>query len=107
MSGRKSREKGRRAELALVHFLQNLGFAAEKTSRTGYTGSDLTVPLLGRDCTVEVKVRANGFRELYRWLQDSDLLIIRSDRHEPLVVVPLKLAAEIATIAEHKKGIPA
>jgi hypothetical protein len=38
MSGRESREKGRRTELALVHLLQKLGFAAEKTSRTGYSG---------------------------------------------------------------------
>jgi hypothetical protein len=46
-----------------------------------------------------VKVRANGFRELYRWLIDRDILIVRADRSEPLVVVPLKLAAEIAVKA--------
>jgi hypothetical protein len=83
-----------------VHFLQNLGFAAEKTSRTGYSGNDISVPLLGVDRSVEVKVRADGFRELYRWLNGADFLVVKADRAEPLVVVPLRLAAEIAKRAE-------
>ena len=47
----------------------------------------------------EVKCRADGFREMYKWLIDRDILIIRADRSEPLVVLPLKLAAEIAAKA--------
>jgi hypothetical protein len=31
-------------------------------------------------------------------------LIVKADRLEPLVVLPLKLAAEIAMIAERQKG---
>jgi hypothetical protein len=57
--GRASRRKGVRGELALVRFLQARGFAAEKSSRTGYRGPDLSVPLLGRDLKCEVKVRRN------------------------------------------------
>ena len=34
---------------------------AEKCSRTGYTGPDLTMPLLSVDRAVEVKCRADGF----------------------------------------------
>jgi hypothetical protein len=49
--------------------------------------------------------RGNGFRELYRWLDGADLLIVRSDRREPLVVLPMKLAPEIAAIAEMKKKV--
>jgi hypothetical protein len=63
----------------------------------------LSVPLLGVNRCVEVKCRANGFRELYAWLEGRDLLIIRADRREPLAVVPLRLAVEIATQAEHHK----
>jgi hypothetical protein len=103
MSNR-SRRKGAREELALVRRLQNAGFAAEKDSRTGYTGHDLTAPLLGVDRRVEVKVRGNGFNQLYDWLTGRDLLIVKADRREPLVVVPLRLAAEIAAVAEKKKG---
>jgi hypothetical protein len=61
------------------------------------------VPLLGVDRRVEVKVRGNGFRELYHWLDGADLLIVKADRLEPLVVLPLKLAAEIAAQAEKNK----
>jgi hypothetical protein len=94
-------------ERALVRYLQDHGFAAEKSSRTGYTGHDLTVPMLGLDRRVEAKVRANGFKELYQWLDGADLLIVRADRKEPLVVVPLRLAAEVAAVAEgHKASSP-
>ena len=33
----------------------------------------------------------------------SDVLIVRADRYEPLVVVPLKFAANIAALAEATK----
>jgi Holliday junction resolvase len=101
--GNASRDKGSRTERAIVALLQAEGFAAEKCSRTGYTGPDLTVPLLGVDRSVEVKVRGNGFVRLYDWLAGRDLLIVRADRREPLVVIPLKLAVEIATAAERRR----
>ncbi|MCP1915915.1 hypothetical protein J2R96_008395 [Bradyrhizobium elkanii] len=105
--GRKSREKGNRTERAIVRFLQDRGFAAERVPLSGSAGGsylgDLTVPLVGVDRVVEVKCRAAGFKELYRWLIDRDMLIVRADRSEPLVVLPLKLAAEIASAADKNK----
>jgi hypothetical protein len=62
------------------------------------------MPLLGSDKVVEVKCRADGFRELYRWLEGRDLLVVKADRRDPLVVLPLRLAAEIAAAAERGKG---
>ena len=103
MSGKRSRNKGQRGELALVHLLQDNGFAAEKISGLYKPGADISVPFLGVDRLVEVKIRANGFRELYRWLVGRDLLIVRSNRSEPLVVLPMSLAIEVAKIAERKK----
>lgn len=101
--GRSSRDKGNRAERAIVKFLQERGFAAERVPLSGSAGGsylgDLTVPVLNVDRVVEVKCRADGFRELYKWLIDRDILIVRADRSEPLVVLPLKLAAEIAAKA--------
>jgi hypothetical protein len=106
VGGKASRQKGNRAERALVKFLQSRGFAAERVPLSGSAGGsylgDLTVPILNVDRVVEVKCRADGFRELYRWLIDRDILIVRADRSEPLVVLPLKLAAEIAAKAEGK-----
>jgi hypothetical protein len=101
--GRASRQKGNRAERAVVKFLIDRGFAAERVPLSGSAGGsykgDLTVPVLGVDRVVEVKVRAKGFRQLYDWLDDRDFLIVRADRSEPLVILPLKLAAEIAAKA--------
>ena len=106
--GRKSREKGCRFERALVRLFQEHGLGAERVPLSGSAGGtfqgDLTVPVLGRDLRIEAKVRAGGFRELYGWLRDSDALIVRADRKEALVVVPLRLAVEIAAAAERGKG---
>ena len=105
--GRASRDKGNRSERAIVKFLQDRGFAAERVPLSGSAGGsylgDLTVPILDVDRVVEVKARANGFRQLYDWLIGRDILIVRADRSEPLVVLPLKLAAEIASAADSNK----
>jgi hypothetical protein len=89
-----------RTELAIVRLLQDRGFAAEKISRMYKRGPDLSMPLFGVDRRIEVKCRCRGFKEIYAWLGGADLLIIKADRLEPLVVLPLKLAAEIAETAE-------
>jgi Holliday junction resolvase len=107
--GRASRQKGNRTERALVRYLQERGLAADRMPLSGSAGGrysgDLTVPVLGLDHRVEVKVRANGFQRLYEWLNGADLLIVRADRKEPLIVVPLRLATEVAAVAEgHKAG---
>jgi Holliday junction resolvase len=105
--GRASREKGNRAERALVRMLQEHSLAAERVPLSGAArgrfGGDVSVPLLGIDRRIEVKARANGFVRLYDWLDGADFLVIKADRREPLVVVPLKLAAEIAAAAERGK----
>src|SRR6516165_9032299 len=98
--GRASRRKGLDAERVLVRYLQSRGLNATKTSRTGYAGTDLSVDLLGIERRVECKVRSHGFRQLYEWLANSDVLVIRADRKEPLCVLPLWLAAEVAAVAE-------
>jgi hypothetical protein len=97
MSGRASRDKGNRAERAIVNLLS--GFKAERVPLSGSAGGsylgDLTVPIAGVSRVVEVKVRAKGFRQLYDWLINRDILIVMADRCEPLVVLPLALAADI------------
>src|SRR5262249_39753329 len=102
--GRRSGDKGNRAERAIVAFLQDSGFAAQRVPFSGSAGGkyvgDVTIPLLGRDLCVEVKVRAGGFSQLYSWLDGREILIVRQDRREPLVILPLRLAAEIAGRAE-------
>ena len=102
--GRASRYKGNRTERAIVRLLQERGLAAERVPLSGASrgrfGGDVSVPVLGVDRLVEVKCRGDGFRELYKWLAGTDVLIVRADRRELLVVVPLKFAVEVVMIAE-------
>ena len=72
MSGRRSRSKGARTERSIVNALQANGIAAVRVPLSGAVGGrfagDIVLPLMGRDLCVEVKARADGFRELYCWL---------------------------------------
>ena len=104
MSGRRSRNKGARVKRAIVHALRAEGSSAARVPLSGAAGwrfsGDMIVPMQGRDLTVEVKARANGFRELYGWLNGRDVLVVKADRQEPLVVVRLSLATQIARKGE-------
>jgi hypothetical protein len=68
MSGRRSRRKGGRTERSIVNALKASGIAAVRVPLFGAVGGrfggDIVLPLMGRDLCVEVKARADGFREL-------------------------------------------
>ena len=104
MSGRKSRDKGARAEREAVAVLQEHGLAAERVPLSGAAGgrfvADVSVPILGLDKRLEVKCRATGFRSIYGWLADNYGLVIRADRSEPLIVVRLSDFAALAIRAD-------
>jgi hypothetical protein len=76
-----SRQKGNRLERAIVRLLQDKGFAAERVPLSGSAGGSYSGDLTGRDA-----------------------LVIRADRRDALVVLPLRLAAEIAIAAERRKA---
>lgn len=106
--GKASRDKGNRAERALVRYLQGRGRAAERIPLSGAAGGsfagDVSVPVMGDDWRVEVKVRAHGFAQLYGWLGDNQALVIRADRQRPLVVLPLDTAIDILDAAEQARA---
>jgi hypothetical protein len=81
MSGRRSRSKGARTERSIVNALKASGIAAVRVPLSGAVGGrfagDILLPLLGRDLCVKVKARADGFCELYRWLHERDVLIVK------------------------------
>ena len=102
MSGRHSRSKGARTERSIVNAQRASGIGAVRVPLSGAVGGrfagDIVLPLMGRDLCVEVKARAAGFRELYSWLTNRDVVVVKADRQEPLVVLRLSLAAEIAKL---------
>jgi hypothetical protein len=92
MSGLRSRRKGVRVELAIARVI-----GARKISRAYQAGHDLELLLRdGRMVRIECKARADGFRQLYDWLNERDVLIVKSDYQEKLVVLRMSLAAEVA-----------
>ena len=97
-----SRRHSRNTERWVINTLRANGIAAVRVPLSGAAGGrfagDIVRPLLGRDLCAEVKARAHGFRELYSWLNQRDVLIVKADRQEPLVVVRLSLAAEISKL---------
>jgi hypothetical protein len=62
MSGRRSRDKGARTERVIV-------CVPLSGAVGGRFAGDVVVSVQGRDLTAEVKARADGFRELYGWLE--------------------------------------
>src|SRR4051794_40328837 len=108
MPGRRSRDKGARTERAIVKAFQDGGMAAERVPLSGAAGgrfsSDITVPVLGRDVKGEVKCRAEGFRELYKWLGVENYgLVIKADRLRPLMVLDLAEFAHLARLSEEDR----
>jgi hypothetical protein len=63
----------------------------------GNFSGDIQLELLGRVRTVEVKARRK-FRSLHNWLAGRDLVLLKGDRQDPIVVLPLSLFAEIVAV---------
>lgn len=92
------RNKGARIEREIVNLHKELGMRAERVPLSGATrymdeGHDINIYVAGRNegpFVAEVKARASGagFTLLERWLSDHDILFLRRDRAEPLVVLP-------------------
>ena len=93
--GIKSRRKGARIELDVLHQLQDAGLTCEKLSYAWKKTHDVKLGMLGRDNKMEIKCRANGFATIYKWLEPVDLLILRRDRSEALAVMPISTLIEL------------
>jgi Holliday junction resolvase len=108
MNGARNRRKGNRTERETVSILQEAGIAAERMPLSGAAGGsfigDVLVPVLGVDRRLEVKCRAGGFVQIYKWLASHYGLVVRADRSEPLIILRLKDFAELAIRADRDRG---
>jgi hypothetical protein len=92
MSGRRSRDRRACIERAVVRLPQAQGQATQGSRAWAWcAGSEP-----GVDRAVEVKCRGAGFCRPYDWLNNRDVPIVKADRQEPLAVLRMSLAAEIA-----------
>lgn len=89
MSGARSRRKGYRTEARVRALVAASGLDCRRVPLSGAApGWDGDLVIGAR--TFEVKARAAGFRQLYRWLGERHFgLILSADREEPLLVLRL------------------
>jgi len=94
MNARGPRRKGSRIEREIVAAHIERGIPAERVPLSGSAGGSYTgdVVIAGR-LRGEVKARASGagFATLERWLGENDVLFLRRDRAEPMVVLPARV----------------
>lgn len=88
--GKKSRNKGYRGEHGLVTLLRESGLSAKRIPLSGATEFARGDIIVG-GLTAEVKLRKNGFKELYKWIRDRDLLFVKADREPYLCVMRVEL----------------
>lgn len=94
MSGKRSRDKGGRREREFVELHRAIGLDAHRVPLSGAVGGqyagDIRISVRDRVLSGEVKARASGsgFTTLEKWLGDNDLLLLKRDRAQPMVVLP-------------------
>jgi Holliday junction resolvase len=103
--GRSPRRKGDTVEREIVRKHVDLGVHAERyplsgASRFRGAGHDVDVYAFGKDAAplvAEVKSRkcGAGFVTLEQWLADFDLLFLRRNHADPIVVVPWRVWARL------------
>lgn len=82
--GRSQRRKGLEGEREFARLIGGRRVPLSG-AQEGYHGD-----VVGMGLTFEVKRRADGWRELYRWLEHADAVAVRADRAPWLVVIPLE-----------------
>jgi|TARA_R110000751_G_scaffold130631_1_gene232593 Holliday junction resolvase len=111
--GRMSRSKGSRVEREFVNKLRDSGVYAERVPLSGAAGGqfsgDLVIPVKSgtlealnpdiKELRAEVKARKDGagFTQLEKWKGDNDLLFLKRDRQEPMVVMDWDLFLGLLT----------
>jgi len=105
MSGARHRRVGNACEREVVDRHRDLGVKAERYPLSGATrfrgsGHDVDIYAFGTDeapIVAEVKKRRNGagFTQLERWLGDYDLLVLRRNHADPMIVLPWRVWARL------------
>lgn len=102
------RDKGARGERALVAALTAGGIHAERVPLSGAVGgsfkNDVAALIGGKKKDFEVKLRADGFKELYRWIEPAYGLAVKADRKPFLVVLRMEDFLKLAGPKELANG---
>ena len=90
MSGAKHRRKGDRVERELVADHLALGVLAERVPLSGAQGGSYTGDIIvgGFRCEVKARKDGAGFTTLEKWLGDNDVLFLKRNNADPMIVLP-------------------
>lgn len=90
----KSKRRGYAVEKLLERKHRDAGIPCERVPLSGSIGGayagDLAIPSVsGREFTIESKARktGTGFKVLEGWMEDKDILMIKRNNQEPMVVM--------------------
>lgn len=110
MAGKHSRNKGNSEERSVVNLLRENGITCQRTLENGARSDgtkcwDIDVMLDPSDPDTatmigECKVRASGFKTIYKWKANNDFLTIRADRQERLYVIGESLMIELLKLKQ-------
>jgi Holliday junction resolvase len=98
--GRSNKIKGSRVEREIVHLHKDNNIDAKRVPLSGavegYKG-DIIVSLPNKELVAEVKARknGNGFTTIEKWLGDNDILFLKRNNKESLVVLPFNVYINI------------
>lgn len=104
--GKKSKDKGYRGERYFVDRLNDNGAKARRVPLSGALKDlpgDVMLNWLGIERDFECKWRANGFREIYKWLKPRRGLFVKADRQEGLVVLRISDFTELLNAANDNR----
>jgi Holliday junction resolvase len=94
--GKAQRDKGARAEREFAKLI-----GGERVPLSGAAGGSFSGDVIDPFGDIwEIKVRKDGFKQLYAWLEGKDALAVRADRKPWLVVIPLERWLELVTNKE-------
>lgn len=95
--GKMQRDKGARNERLLVEACRQAGLEAERIPLSGAMKGSFAGDVTVAGYLCEVKVRGDGFKQLYGWLAHdaADILAVRADHKPWLVVMPFEHFAKL------------
>ena len=108
MPGKAARQKGDRTERLAVDILKSYGLEARRIplsgAMEGFKG-DFEVHIGKQTLIAECKCRGAGFTTLYKWLGDHDALVLKADRQDPLITMPLRAFAKLVGELNQSKAV--
>ena len=99
--GKMQRNKGSRVEREMVALLQSHNVSCERVPLSGAmhyqdNGGDIDIYISDIHLQTEVKSRAKSlWKTLVNWLSGSDILILKANRQDPYVFMPMRVFIEL------------